>query len=330
VRYRENKKNKAQPKVKMNTDPRSSQSLAIAITKAASKQTYYTIRILADRSRAADAYRAYAYFRWVDDIVDAKVGLKEDKIAFIDRQNALLESFYRREDRDDLCIEEQMLYDMVCNDTGEHSGLRSYLCNMMDVMVFDARRRGNLVSQADLSEYSKKLASAVTEAMYYFIGHDDPAPFHEARYLAVTAAHITHMLRDTVEDIENGYFNIPQEVLTTFGISPRDIESQAYREWTSERVQLARSYFKAGRLCTASVRNLRCRLAGCAYTARFEWMLRAIERDNYRLRIDYPERKSLWAGLWMGWATLTAMLALGLGKSSSHDLVSRSLRIEHR
>ncbi len=37
--------------------------LAASITKAASQQTYYTIRFLADRDRMADAYRAYAYFR---------------------------------------------------------------------------------------------------------------------------------------------------------------------------------------------------------------------------------------------------------------------------
>jgi len=29
------------------------------------------------------------------------------------------------------------------------------------------------------------------------------------RYLAVTGAHITHMLRDAVEDAEAGYYNIP-------------------------------------------------------------------------------------------------------------------------
>ena len=46
-------------------------TLASSITKAASKQTYYTIRFLVDRERVADAYRAYAYFRWVDDTLDS-------------------------------------------------------------------------------------------------------------------------------------------------------------------------------------------------------------------------------------------------------------------
>ncbi len=45
-------------------------ALAADITRAASKQTYYTIRFLVDRSLVEDAYRAYAYFRWVDDCLD--------------------------------------------------------------------------------------------------------------------------------------------------------------------------------------------------------------------------------------------------------------------
>ncbi len=42
-------------------------NLAASITKAASRQTFYTVRLLADRDLLDDAYRAYAYFRWVDD-----------------------------------------------------------------------------------------------------------------------------------------------------------------------------------------------------------------------------------------------------------------------
>ena len=71
---------------------------------------------------------------------------------------------------------------------------------MMQVMEFDARRRGSLISAAELEEYTGWLASAVMEAIHYFIGHDDFSPHDETRYLAVSAAHITHMLRDTFDD----------------------------------------------------------------------------------------------------------------------------------
>jgi phytoene/squalene synthetase len=113
------------------------------------------------------------------------------------------------------------------------------------------------------------------------------------RYLAVGAAHITHMLRDTIDDIQAGYYNIPREVLDANHITPQDVKSDAYRAWVKSRVQLARTYFKAGREYLNQVENPRCRLAGFAYTARFECVLDSIERDGYLLRAAYPERKGL-------------------------------------
>jgi phytoene/squalene synthetase len=323
----------------MNRKVQSSGSLAASITKSASKQTYYTIRLFADRDRVVDAYRAYGYFRWLDDVLDAESGFAlsgvaserheveaVERSAFVQRQKSLLESCYRGESPSDVCAEEWMLIDLVRSDTEKNSGLQIYLRNMMDVMIFDANRRGQVISQVELYEYSHKLAKAVTEAMYYFIGHDDPSPSHEARYMAVTAAHITHMLRDAMEDVDAGYFNIPREA----GISPQDINSQAYREWVCGRVQLARGYFKLGHECTAQVKNWRCRMAGYAYTARFEWMLNAIERDNYCLRADYPERKSLWAGLWMSWRALTSMFDSLRIKTEPRKLTPQPVRVEKR
>ena len=311
----------------MNGKIRSSEKLAAAITKSASKQTYYTIRFLADRDRVADAYRAYGYFRWVDDGIDMDAASSAERVAFALRQQSILESCYRGEILPVLCPEEWMLVDLIRNDHEKNSGLQTYLRGMMDVMVFDAGRRGRLISQAELSEYTRKLAMAVTEAIYYFIGHADPSLKHEARYLAVNAAHIVHMLRDALEDANAGYFNIPREVLALRGISPQDVTSDSYREWVCGRIQLARGYFKAARECTAQVRNWRCRLAGFAYTARFEWMLDAIERDNYCLRAEYPERKSIQAALWMAWSALTALFNAPALETVPHKLESQPVRI---
>jgi phytoene/squalene synthetase len=266
----------------------------------------------------------------VDDVIDGETGISEPRSRFVARQKALLDACYRGEIPHGLCAEERMLADLVRGDTEKNSGLQIYLRNMMDVMLFDVRRRGQAISQAELSEYSHKLAKAVTEAMYHFIGHDDPSPSHEARYFAVTAAHITHMLRDAVEDVQNGYFNIPREVLAGHGILPGDITSPAHREWVYGRVQLARQYFKLGQECTARVKNLRCRLAGYAYTARFAWMLNAIERDSYYLRAEYPERKSWRAGLWMIWSALTSLLASFRIRDESGNLAPQPVHIDKR
>ena len=301
-----------------NADILPSATLAAAITKAASKQTYYTIRFLADRDRVADAYRTYAYFRWVDDILDTETISRAERSAFTNRQKVLLERCYQDQPAGDVTPEEAMLVDLVKGDTGNNSGLQAYLRNMMAVMSFDADRRGRLISQSELSEYTYWLAVAVTEALHYFIGHDDYAPQGEIRYLAVTGAHITHMLRDALEDGAVGYYNIPREVVSAHGIAPWDVKSKAYRDWVKERVQKARACFKVGRDYLAQVENLRCRIAGYAYIRRFEIVLDCIEHEGCLLRAVYPERKACARKFSMlGWALWMAVNRRQPGSSSS-------------
>lgn len=283
-------------------------ALARSITGAASNQTHYTIRFLVDRERVDDAYRAYGYFRWVDDVIDAHSRSGLERRAFIKRQESLLEKCYRGEALRDANIQEKMLVELVQHDDENNSGLQLYLRNMMQVMDFDARRRGRLISQVELNEYTRWLASAVTEAIHYFIGHDNFAPHDETRYLAVSAAHIAHMLRDTFDDVRTGYYNIPREVLEANHIGPQDVRSDAYRTWVKSQVQLAREYFEAGKSYFARVHNPRCRLASFAYIARFEWVLDTLEREGYCLRPEYSERKSLGAKYRIGLLTLSSII----------------------
>jgi len=283
---------------------------ASSITKAASTQTYYTIRFLVDRERVEDAYRAYGYFRWVDDILDAESTPSEERSAFFERQKSLLEKCYRGESPHDANIQEKMLIELVQRDQEKNSGLQLYLRNMMQVMEFDTWRRGGLISQVELNEYTRWLATAVMECIHYFIGHDDFAPHDETRYLAVAGAHITHMLRDTFDDAQLGYYNVPREVLETNHMGPQGVQNEAYRAWVKSRVQLAREYFMVGKEYFAKVENPRCRLACFAYIARFEWLLDTIEREGYLLRPQYNERKSAVTGLQMSWLTLSSMFSL--------------------
>ncbi|MBN1310994.1 MAG: squalene/phytoene synthase family protein [Anaerolineae bacterium] len=304
----------------MTKDPHADQALAMAITRNASKQTYYTIRFLVDRNLTPDAFRAYAYFRWVDDWLDLESRTRGERMAFVERQQALIESCYCGEMPANLTDEETMLVNLVEGDRGENSGLQVYIRNMMAVMAFDADRRGRVISQNALNEYTYLLASAVTEAMHYFIGHCCASPGGDLRYLAVTGAHITHMLRDAIEDAEVGYYNIPREIIEAYGIAPWDVESKPYQAWVESQVRLARSCFKAGKAYLAQVESTRCRIAGYAYTARFETVLEAIERDGYLLRERYPERKSMRAGLDMTWSAFSLALIDNFDETASHVL----------
>jgi hypothetical protein len=115
-------------------------------------------------------------------------------------------------------------------------------------------------------------------------------------------------------------------VLEANHIQPEDLHSKAYRDWVRGRVRLARSYFQAGREYLARVQNPRCRLAGFAYTARFEWLLETIERENYFLRPVYSERKSLGTGLRMAYSTLSALLNREEREALPQPVVSQFLR----
>jgi hypothetical protein len=282
------------------------------ITRAASRQAYYTVRFLADRERQRDAYRAYAYFRWVDDSIDQGDWARPGRLAFVARQQALVERGYRGEWPADLAAEERMLMDLIHSDHTADSGLRSYIDNMMAVMAFDADRRGQVISERELAEYALRLATAVTDALHYFIDHAHAPPLSAERYLPAMGAHITHMLRDTWEDAAMGYYNVPGELLAASGIGPADIASAPYRAWVQSRVRLARSYFAAGAHYLAQVEGVRCRLAGYAYMARFTGVLDAIEREGYLLRPAYPERTRLRYGLRMaGSVCVSAALRRG-------------------
>lgn len=275
-------------------------TLPSTITRAASKQAYYTIRFLADRDRVLDAYRAYAYFRWVDDWLDQPVSEQADRLAFIERQQRLVHCGYRGEWPDKLIPQERLIADLIQSDVEDHSGLQSYIRNMMAVMAFDADRRGRLISQQELAQYTLNLSKAVTDALHYFIGHEHGPSHAISRYFPAMGAHITHMLRDTFEDVAAGYFNIPRELLESRGIDAADVESVPYREWVRSRVSLARSYFDAGVGYLDRVKSIRCRIAGYAYMARFSGLLDTITREDYRLRPTYPEFKRMAYGLRMG------------------------------
>jgi phytoene/squalene synthetase len=283
-------------------------ALAQSITWAGSKQTYYTARLMADKDLVNDFYRAYAYFRWADDIIDVSSQSSDERISFIRRQRELIDRLYRNERPDDLTPEEEIIADLISHDKGEDSKLESFIRNFLAIIEFDAYRRGRLISQGELTWYSDCLAKSVTDGIQYFIGNGHPYPVTEERYLAATAAHITHLLRDMALDVADGFINIPREYLKAHGISPGDMDSPPFRAWVRERVEQARGYFREGKRYLDKLDVLRCKIAGYWYCARFEGVLDTIERDGYRLRAEYNERRKLSTWLKMAWLSVSLAL----------------------
>jgi phytoene/squalene synthetase len=271
-------------------------SLAQSITRTGSKQAYHIARLMVDKDLVSDFYRAYAYFRWADDIIDVSSRSSDERISFIKRQRELIDCLYRNERPDDLIPEEEIIADLISHDRadrshpGEPSGLESFIHNMFAVIEFDAHRKGRLISQQELMRYSDWLSKSVTDGIQYFIGNGHPYPVTEGRYLAATAAHITHLLRDMLPDTADGFINISREYLEAHSIGPEDVGSAAFRAWVRGRVDQARQYFRDGGRYIDELDVLRCKIAASWYCARFEGILDVIERDGYVLRAVYNER----------------------------------------
>jgi phytoene/squalene synthetase len=270
-----------------------SAALAQSITREGSKQAYYTARLMVDKDLVNDFNRAYAYFRWMDDIVDDASQSHEKRIAFIRRQKELVDRLYRKERMPDLTSEEQIIADLISHDRYEDSWLQSYIRNMFAIVEFDTYRQGQLISEQELNWYTERLGESVTDGIQYFIGNGYPYPVNDTRCLAARAAHITHLLRDMVQDMNDGIINIPKEYLEAHDISPQDINSPVFRNWVRNRVDLARSMFLDGKRYLDELGVLRCKVVGRWYCARFEVVLDTIERDNYALRSNYNERKNM-------------------------------------
>ena len=270
-----------------------SAELARTITRASSKQSYYTARLMVDQHLEFDCYRAYGYFRWVDDVVDIECSTQDARLAFVRRQKELVECLYRSESPLDLTPEEEILADLIRNDRRGSYRLRSYIRNFLAIIEFDAERKGRLISQRELDWYANTLGKAVTDGIQYFICNDYPYPESEKRYLAATAAHIAHMLRDLREDLPEGYINIPIEQIEACQLDLQQPDNLAMRAWVKERVELARQYFAEGKQYLDELPVLRCRIVAYWYCARFEGLLETIERDGYILRDTYPKSNKL-------------------------------------
>ena len=284
------------------TTTKATAALARSITWASSKQAYVTARLLADRDLADDCLRAYAYFRWADDAIDLALSTRDERLAFIRGQGTLAEMLYRKERPADLSPQEEMLADLIQHDRGAYSGLRSFIHNFLAVLEFDADRKGRLATTRELAAYSSCLGTAVMDGLQYFIGNGHPYRKNRDRELAVGAAHITHMLRDMLDDLPAGFVNIPMEDLEARGISFRDVDSESFRDWVRERVILARRGFEEGKRYIDSLEVLRCKLAGYLYCARFERVLFAIEREDCRLQPEYRRLPML-----MGWSRMAGL-----------------------
>jgi len=281
-----------------------SAQIAREITHRSSKQTFFTIKLLVDEKLRDDCYRAYDYFRWVDDMVDVVYQDNNQKIEFVERQIFIADALYAGNRSFKLTEEETMLADLIKNDAGSAGLLKSYIYNFLVIIKFDAIRHGNWINTKQLEWYASTLGKAVTDGIQYFVCNGYPYRDSKNRYLAATAAHITHMLRDTKEDLKEGYYNYYAPEMEEQYLFKMEIMDGPDKDWIRSRVNLARRYFNDGKIYLDSLDALRCKIVGYLYCMRFERILDIIEEDGFQLRERYPSEAK--GAIWIkyGWNVL--------------------------
>jgi phytoene/squalene synthetase len=281
---------------------------------------------MVDKDLVEDFYRAYAYFRWIDDVIDISTRTDDERIRFISRQKELIDSLYQNKRVENLTIEEGILKDLINNDRGTNSGLQSFIRNMFAIIEFDAKRKGRLVSSAELDWYVNTLGKSVTDGLLYFINHESNHLDSNKRNKAGVAAHITHLLRDMHQDIEDGFINIPQEYLAEHNLDPLDMDSPSYNSWIKGRVELAREYFTEGKEFLDQLNVLRRKIVGHWYCARFEVVLDTIEHDGYILRTNYHVRQRISTWLKIAWIgiSLTFSHIIHQNRDEPSSLIEKS------
>lgn len=293
----------------VSTASSESAALARAITRAEGGVTFGLIRWLVAPSRRDDAFRAYAYFRWVDDHLDTGDTGRPIRLAFLARQEALVDAGLRGRTPSPSTPEERMLVDLVDGDKPPQSSLARYVQSMLQVMRFDSSRQGRTISRHELAEYTRGLSLGVISALDCFLGPEDRSTVLPAQ-LAVAGAHIAHMLRDTTDDLRLGYYNIPREVLSASDLRPDQIGSPAYRAWVQRRADLARRAIRCGKAYVLAARNFRFRLACLVYVLRFEVLLDAIRDGNYEVDRSFPSPGKAEAAALLARACLQALPVL--------------------
>ncbi len=288
----------------------STATLARSITQKASKQTYYTARHMVDRHLVDDFFRAYAYFRWIDDMIDETLHSRKERISFIQQQRMLIDSLYKKQSTNNLNSYEEIIAVLIENDKRKNSKLQSFIRNMFSIVEFDAYRKGRLITEEQLNWYSDCLAKSTTDGLQYFIGNNQQYPVAQNQYFAAKAAHIIHLLRDMVDDLQNGFINIPKEYIELNNIKLSQIESPEFKAWVRDRIEKARVYFIEGKRYLENLKVLRCKTVGLWYCARFEHVLDKIENEDYLLRESYREKYNS--------PTLIKMARLSLVTSLKH------------
>lgn len=245
----------------------------------------------------------YAYLRWVDDIADNATIPADTRYDFLTRQIRLVEDIYSGK-QVNLSRDESPVGALAAYDIQRGGLLKDSLIEMLGAMQFDIRRQGTLSGHEELHRNFDHEVANYLFAMGYFCRIPD-IPARVPGRAAANGAKIAHILRDLLQDWDEGIFNISREEIDAYGLAlptlKADIAGPAGRRWIAANVRLAERQLMDGLLEASQVAGIRYRIIVAILVAKYQAYLDRFRATQYDLQpqtgLGYAFARSLLSNL---------------------------------
>jgi len=205
----------------------------------------------------------------------------------MERQGKLLRNLYDGLSYQGDCIlEEQFAHLFVAFDREMGFALKDAVLGMFSVLMRDLEWNGATTPSKEMDELIYIESKSFINMIRFFFGetgdYDGADKYNEG-----IGCKLVHLLRDFIEDLDLGYVNISQDDIERYRINLDNVNDDNFRTWIRARVELAREHFRKGKRNLSKSRRLRYKIASYLYCAKYEDILKIIEKDNYCLRLEY-------------------------------------------
>ncbi len=255
---------------------------------------YHSFRFLPPKRRRAIT-ALYAFCREVDDVVDevADPGVARLKLAWWRNEIAAV---FGGEPQHPVAL---ALVPTVAAFNLREEHLQAVIDGM--TMDLDQNRYRDFVT---LERYCDRVAGVVGLMSAEIFGYEQPATRDYARTLGI-AFQLTNIIRDVGEDASRGRIYLPQDELARHGVTAADLFGRrvtpAFIALMTVQVARARAFY-ARALAALPKSDRRAQRPGLIMAAIYQALLRAIERDGFRV-LDHRISLSPLAKAWIAWKT---------------------------
>lgn len=264
---------------------------AINVVRRESPAGYWINRILLNPDAFPISCFIYAYFRWLDDLVDSP-GMPNCTMSTILRsqRQSIVGQFAGQEDeRKDLNPYEKMMLLAVHMALRSGYSIEQPILDMLDALELDSLRRYSVATKETLDEISFKLGRAYTD--FYWIFTNDPLcpPLPDDVYMLGFGAYQVHMLRDFYEDLSLGYYNVSIEDLSQLNLDNKEGLALADKSsWVEMMAKKALGSLQLGLLSLEHVPNERFRFICYSTSAKYcDYLVNRIYQANFKIPIAF-------------------------------------------